>query len=63
MPEELRVALIFYGMGAFGCGLVLMRRLRNKWSAGVVLGCLVLLLFWPVMAGDVIDMDHEDHGY
>ena len=52
---------MFYLIGLVACGFVVIP--KAKGDLQYLIGTLVLLLIWPVIASDVIDMDRNDKGY
>lgn len=61
MREQVVTISFFYALGAFGCALSMVRRLRGAWTVGVFSGFVMALLLWPIFAADLIDMDRKDH--
>lgn len=61
MDEWPWAVLVFYIVGMLACARVLISKAWGDKSA--VFACLMVLLIWPIIACDVIDIDREDKGY
>lgn len=61
MGDEWKALAMFYGMGMMACAWVMVPRCWRR--PDMMVACLILLVIWPVIAGDVIDIDRERHGY